>query len=94
MDGSQNKGRRRISGNVILLAVLIGFCILAVIEIAYGQAQIRMERERLALQEANNQAVQELREEWNGLKGEPSGGTESAMKTGEEQSGGTKQQRG
>ncbi len=89
MDGSQHNGRKKISGNVILLTVLIGFCILAIIEIAYGQAQIRMERERLALQEANNQAVQELREEWDGLKGEPEGGAESAKRTGGEQSGGT-----
>ena len=69
----------------MLLTVLIGFCILAIIEILYGQAQIRMERERLALEEENHQAVQELKAEWNQLKGDPSVGTGSMEEVGEEQ---------
>ena len=69
----------------MLLVVLIGFCILALIEIVYGQKQIRMERERLALEEENNRAVQELKAEWNNLKGGPSVGSESAQAVGEEQ---------
>ena len=82
--GGLEKGKYR--NNVLLLAVLIGFCILAIIEIIYGQAQLRIERERLALAEENNQTVQELKDEWNNLKGEPSAGSESAEVVGEEQS--------
>lgn len=59
------KGRQGLN---TLLAVLIGFCILAIIEIIYGQAQLRVERERLTLEEQNTQAVEELREEWSKLK--------------------------
>lgn len=82
------KGRRNIN---TLLVVLIGFCILAIIEIIYGQAQIRVEQERLALEEQNSQAVQELREEWEKLQSEaavttsrneqqPAGSAETAEK--------------
>lgn len=59
------KGRQGLN---TLLAILIGFCVLAIIEIVYGQAQLRVERERLSLEEQNTQAVEELREEWNKLK--------------------------
>lgn len=90
MEGSNKSGKRgKFSNNGLLLAVLIGFCILAIIEIIYGQARIRMEKERLELEQANNKAVQELQTEWNDLKGEPSVGAGSAEKAGEEQSGGT-----
>lgn len=62
-------GRRgKYQNNILLLTVLIGFCILALIEIAYGHAQMKVEKERLALEESNNQAVQELQKEWNQLK--------------------------
>ena len=71
--------------NTVLLAVLVGFCILAIIEIAYGQAQIRMEKERLAMEESNSQAVQELKEEWDSLNGEPEKISESVKETGGEQ---------
>lgn len=60
--------RGKYQNNILLLTVLIGFCILALIEIAYGHAQMKVEKERLALEEANNQAVQELQKEWNQLK--------------------------
>lgn len=63
------KGRQNIN---TLLVILIGFCILAIIEILYGQAQIRVERERLALEEQNSQTVQELKEEWQRLQEEAS----------------------
>ena len=79
------KGKQ--SGSVLLMTILIGFCILAIIEIIYGQAQIRVERERLALEEENNQTVQELKAEWNQLKGTPSVGAEYAEEAGGEQSG-------
>lgn len=65
--GNRNirKGRQNIN---TLLLILIGFCILAIIEIIYGQAQIRVEKERLALEEQNSQTVQELKEEWQRLQ--------------------------
>ena len=59
------KGRQNIN---TLLVVLIGFCILAIIEIIYGQAQMKVERERLVLEEQNRQTVEELKEEWKKLQ--------------------------
>lgn len=59
------KGRQSIN---TLLVVLIGFCVLAIIEIVYGQAQMKVEMERLALEEQNNQTVEELKEEWRKLQ--------------------------
>lgn len=85
MENKHNTHKGKYGSNILLLAVLIGFCILAIIEILYGQAQIRMERERLALEEDNHQAVQELKEEWDNLKGDPSVAVESIEETGEEQ---------
>lgn len=64
--GHGRKGKYQ--NNILLLTVLIGFCILALIEIAYGHAQMKVEKERLALEESNNQAVQELKQEWNQIK--------------------------
>lgn len=55
------KGRQSVN---VLLLVLIGFCVLAVIEILYGQAQMQIARERLALEEQNSRTVEELKEEW------------------------------
>ncbi len=69
MGNTRNTRRGRQNINT-LLVVLIGFCILAIIEIMYGQAQIRMEKERLALEEQNSQTVQELKEEWQRLQEE------------------------
>lgn len=79
-----NAQKAKYSGNVLLLTVLIGFCILAIIEILYGQAQIKMERERLALEAENHQTMQELKTEWNNLRGDPSVGMESVPEMGEE----------
>ena len=87
MDNKNNIRKSKYNSNILLLVVLIGFCILALIEIVYGQKQIRMERERLALEEENNRAMQELKAEWNNLKGDPSVGTESAEVVGKEQNG-------
>lgn len=64
--------RRGRQGINTLLLILIGFCILAIIEILYGQARIRVEKERLALEEQNSQTVQELKEEWQRLQNEAS----------------------
>lgn len=85
MDNKSGLRKGKYGNNVLLLAVLIGFCILALIEILYGQAQLKMERERLALAEENNETVQELKEEWHNLKGEPSVGAESVETVGKEQ---------
>lgn len=59
------RGRQNIN---MLLLILVGFCVLAIIEIVYGQAKIKVERERLDLEEQNRQAVEELRQEWQNLK--------------------------
>lgn len=59
------RGRQNVN---MLLVVLIGFCVLALIEIVYGQAQMKVERERLALEEQNSQTVQELKDEWRKLQ--------------------------
>lgn len=85
MDKKSDLKKGKYHSSIMLLTVLIGFCILAIIEILYGQAQIRMERERLALEEENNQTVQELKAEWNNLKGDPNVGTQSAETVGVEQ---------
>lgn len=63
--GNTRRGRQNIN---TLLVVLIGFCVLAIIEIVYGQAQMKVERERLALEEQNTQTVAELKEEWRKLQ--------------------------
>ncbi len=63
--GNTRRGRQNIN---MLLVVLIGFCVLAIIEIVYGQAQMKVERERLDLEEQNRQAVEELKEEWRSLR--------------------------
>lgn len=86
MDDRNRARKGRQNSSVLLLTVLIGFCILAIIEILYGQAQIRVEKERLALEEENHQTVQELKAEWNQLKGDPNVGTESAEEVGGDQS--------
>lgn len=89
MENNKSPRRRRQNNNNLLLIVLIGFCILALIEILYGQAQMKVEKERLALAEENNQTVQELKNEWNQIKegtsvvtqegesGEPAGGQDA-----------------
>lgn len=64
-----NAQKGKFGGNLLLLIVLIGFCILALIEILYGQARIRLEKERLALEEENHRTVQELKSEWDNSKG-------------------------
>ena len=59
---AQNKNKRghHWNGRVILLAVMVGFCILAMIEIVYGQTKLKVEKERLALEETNYQTLQAL----------------------------------
>ena len=85
MDRKSDLRKNKYNNSAQLLAVLIGFCILAIIEILYGQAQIRMEKERLALEKESNQAVQELRAEWSNLAGNSDVGTESMDEVGTEQ---------
>ncbi|MDE5596828.1 MAG: hypothetical protein K2J04_03250, partial [Lachnospiraceae bacterium] len=59
---AQNKNKRghHWNGRITLLAVMAGFCILAMIEIVYGQAKLKVEKERLALEETNYQTLQAL----------------------------------
>lgn len=63
MGQHRRRGPLRYNSRVLLLAVLICFCILALIEIAFGQKKIRLEKERLALEQENQQRVQELERE-------------------------------
>lgn len=79
-----NVRKNHYNGRIALFAIMIGFCILALIEIVYGQAQLRVEKERLALEEANHQAVQELKEEWNALKDTNTAVPEDVMKEGQD----------
>ncbi len=67
--------KRRQNINTLLL-VLIGFCVLAIIEILYGQAQMKIARERLALEEQNSRMLEELKEEWGK---QPDGGSVAVM---------------
>ena len=87
MDIKSNMQKGKYGNNVLLLIVLIGFCILAIIEIFCGQVQSRMERERLAIEEENHQAVQELKTELGNLRGNPDANTEFVEALGEEQKG-------
>lgn len=83
MNRRDNMRKGRTNGNTLLILVMIGFCILALIEIIYGQVQIRMQKERMALEEENHRTVQELKAEWDQLKGDPNVGTEATVEVGE-----------
>lgn len=56
----KRKDRRNVN---VLLLILAGFCLLAIMEILYGQARMRVERKRLAEEEQNRQMVEELSRE-------------------------------
>ena len=60
MTQNNNKRGHHWNGRITLLAVMVGFCILAMIEIVYGQAKLKVEKERLALEETNYQTLQAL----------------------------------
>lgn len=79
MEHREHTRKSRYNGRVTLLAIMIGFCILAIIEIAFGQAQLKVEKERLALEQENSQAVQELQAEWNSIKNTESASQEETM---------------
>lgn len=79
MEHRQHMRKNRYNGKVMLLAIMIGFCILAIIEIVYGQAQLRVEKERLALEQENNQVVQQLKQEWNSIKDTSTASQETTM---------------
>lgn len=68
----------KYSGNILLLAALVGFCILAIVEIFHGQAKIKAEKEKLAIEEERSRALQELQAEWNNL-GDYSGAETGAV---------------
>ena len=62
--GDKNRRRRnRYYGKVILLCIMIGFCVLALIEIIYGQEKLRLEQERIALEEQNAKTLEALEKE-------------------------------
>ena len=60
MEQNRNRRGHHWNGRITLLAVMIGFCILAIIEIVYGQAKLKVEKERLALEQTNYQTLQAL----------------------------------
>lgn len=62
--GDKNRRRKnRYYGKVMLLCIMIGFCILALIEIIYGQEKLRLEQERIALEEQNAKTLEALEKE-------------------------------
>ena len=62
--GDKNRRRRnRYYGKVILLCIMIGFCVLALIEIIYGQEKLRLEQQRIALEEQNAKTLEALEKE-------------------------------
>ena len=67
----------KYGGNILLIVVLTGFCILAIAEIIHGQVQIKAKKERLAIEEERHRALQELKAEWNDLEGDPGAETGS-----------------
>lgn len=77
----------KYGGNILLLAVLAGFCILAIVEIFHGWTQIRAEKERLAIEEERHRALQELKAEWNDLEGDLGAETASVDLMGEANEG-------
>lgn len=78
--GRGSRRRSRYYGKVILLCVMIGFCILALIEIIYGQSRLKLERERIALEEENARTLQALEKEAENADAAP---TETASGTGD-----------
>lgn len=60
MEQRGNRRKRNYNGRIALYLVMIGFCILALIEIVYGQKRLKVEQERLALEETNYQTLQAL----------------------------------
>lgn len=83
MERRERTRRNAYSGRIGLFAVMIGFCILALIEIAYGQSNLKVERERLALEEENHRAIQELKEEWNSIKSTDTTASGTVMEEGQ-----------
>ncbi len=61
-----NRRRNRYYGKVILLCMMIGFCVIALIEIIYGQEKLKLERERIALEERNAQTLEALETQQEG----------------------------
>ena len=74
-------------GNILLLAVLTVFCILAIVEIFHGQAQIKAGKEKAAIEEERHRALQELNAERNNLESNPGAETGSAQSMGEANEG-------
>lgn len=92
MEHKEYKRKNRYNGRVALFAIMIGFCILAVIEIAYGQAKLKVERQRLALEEENKQTLQELQAEWSSMQSVETSSQETTVNTNQGNSSATVQQ--
>lgn len=54
---------KKINAKYILFGIMVCFCILALIEIIYGQVQKKAEQERLAMEEANSLELLEREED-------------------------------
>lgn len=80
MDHKEHKNRSGYHNRIYILVLMAGLCILALIEIAYGQRQLRLERERQAMMEEDHLAVQELKQDWDNIKDTGEVVTETALK--------------
>lgn len=93
MDNRNGMKRKRYNSSTVLLAVLIAFCILAIIEIIHGQTQVRAEREKRELLEEQNlqleQRLQEVQGNTGDLQDDPdtAESTDQVDNNGEEMSG-------
>lgn len=67
---TNGRHRRNHNSRAILLAILIGFSVIALIEILYGQKQVRAERARMELEEENKKIIEELQKELDYYKEE------------------------
>lgn len=68
MDPKEQKHRSGYHNRIYIFILMAGLCILALIEIAYGQRQLKLERERQAMLEEDHRAVQELKQDWENIK--------------------------
>lgn len=83
---SANMQKGKFRGNLSLVIILIGFCILALIEIFYGQTQIRLAKERLTPEDENQRTVQNLKSSGDNSQGNTDVGVEPVQGISDEQS--------
>ena len=80
MDYKEHKHRSGFHNRIYIMALMAGICILALIEIIYGQRQLRLERERQAMLEEDQRAVQELKQGWDDIEDTGEEITETVLK--------------